>query len=502
MKKITNKKTFHHYLYFLLGQQFSMLGSMIVGFVISWYFASNVIYLSISVTLMFLPQVIIPAFSGVIADRWNKKLIIAISDSAQALLTFLLFIFFLLDIQSVAFILTINTFRAASYAFQYPTVQSLIPTMVPKEQLSRINGLNFLSSGFIFAVGPMIAASLMFLIPQTEMIFLLDIITFLIAIVPLVIIKIPEVQQTTEETVKKSMYKDFKTGLLTIKLVPGLMAMIVFAMTAQISILAAFLSTLIPGILMMAVYCVINLIMSKKMGNLEVAPRKALWETFSGIAHSTRHAGFALFMPILVLGGIYGGVFTPTEAAAISGFYAVLVGFVLYRTMTFKNMCLNIKSSMITSGAVMILLFFILMVSRILVAYQVPQYLTSLIFKLTTNKLLVLLMINVILLFMGMLVDDVSGNILSAAILLPIAKSVGIDPVHYAAISVTNLSLGNITPPCAPMLYLAGMIGGNLPLNEYVKPASYFMIFGALPVILAVTYVPEFALVLVNLFLR
>ncbi|MFW9900972.1 MAG: MFS transporter [Candidatus Thorarchaeota archaeon] len=230
MEKISNKKTFHHYLYFLLGQQFSMLGSMIVGFVISWYFASNVIYLSLSVTLMFLPQVIIPAFSGVIADRWNKKLIIAISDSAQALLTFLLFIFFLLDIQSIAFILTINTFRAASYAFQYPAVQALIPTMVPKEKLSRINGLNFLSSGFIFAVGPMIAASLMFLIPQTEMIFLLDIITFFVAIVPLVIIKIPEVHQTTEEAVKKSMYNDFKTGLLTIKLVPGLMAMIAFAM--------------------------------------------------------------------------------------------------------------------------------------------------------------------------------------------------------------------------------------------------------------------------------
>jgi TRAP-type C4-dicarboxylate transport system permease large subunit len=150
----------------------------------------------------------------------------------------------------------------------------------------------------------------------------------------------------------------------------------------------------------------------------------------------------------------------------------------------------------------MILLFFILMVSRIMVTYQVPQQLTEFIFSFTTNKWLVLLMLNVILLLMGMLVDDVSGNILSAAILLPIAKSVGIDPIHFAAISVTNLSLGNITPPCAPMLYLAGLIGGNLPLKEYVKPAACFMIFGAVPVILAVTYVPEFALILVNLFLK
>ena len=309
------------------------------------------------------------------------------------------------------------------------------------------------------------------------------------------------------EMVEQGYDRGYSTGLVAASsmlalLIPPSIPMIVFAMTAQISILAAFLSTLIPGVLMMTAYCIINLIMSRKMEKVKVAQRQNLLKTIGEIGRSTRHAGFALFMPILVLGGIYGGVFTPTEAAGMSALYAVIVGFLIYRTMSFKGMSLNIKNSMITSGVVMILLFFILMVSRIMVTYQVPQQLTTLIFKFTTNKWLVLLMLNIILLLMGMLVDDVSGNILSAALLLPIAKSVGIDPVHFAAISVTNLSLGNITPPCAPMLYLAGLIGGNLPLNEYVKPASYFMIFGALPVILLVTYVPEFALVLVNLFLR
>jgi len=309
------------------------------------------------------------------------------------------------------------------------------------------------------------------------------------------------------EMVEQGYPRGYSTGLVAASsmlalLIPPSIPMIVFAMTAQISILAAFLSTLVPGILMVIAYCIINLIMSRKMPRVKITARKSLGETMIGVGRSGKQAAFALFMPILVLGGIYGGVFTPTEAAGISALYAVVVGFVFYRTMTFRGMTNNVKGSMITSGVVMILLFFILMVSRILVTYQVPQQLTELIFKFTTNKWLVLLMLNVILLLMGMLVDDVSGNILSAAILLPIAKSVGIDPIHFAAISVTNLSLGNITPPCAPLLYLAGLIGGNLPLNEYVKPASYFMIFGALPVILAVTYVPEFALVLVNLFLK
>ncbi|MFX1326781.1 MAG: MFS transporter [Promethearchaeota archaeon] len=230
MEQTTTRKSFIYYLLFLFGQQFSMLGSMIVGFVITWWMAGNVFYLSLSVFLMFLPQILVTPFSGVIADRWNKKVIIAISDSMQAVLTLLLFIFFLLDIQNIVFILTINTFRAVSYAFQLPAVQSLIPVMVPKENLSRVNGMNFLSSGIIYSISPMIAAGLMAIFPQTEQIFLLDIITFLIAMVPLLIIKIPTVYQTTEENVKKSRFKDFKTGLITIKLIPGLFAMIASAM--------------------------------------------------------------------------------------------------------------------------------------------------------------------------------------------------------------------------------------------------------------------------------
>ena len=286
-------------------------------------------------------------------------------------------------------------------------------------------------------------------------------------------------------------------------LIPPSIPMIVFAMTAQISILAAFLSTLLPGVLMMTAYCIINLIMSRRMQSLKVAPKMSLPQTIAEIGRSTRHAGFALFMPVLVLGGIYGGVFTPTEAAGMSAVYAVLVGFFVYRKMTLKGVGSNIKSSMVTSGVVMILLFFILMVSRIMVTYQVPQQLTEFIFSFTTNKWLVLLMLNVILLLMGMLVDDVSGNILSAAILLPIAKSVGNRPDSFCRHFGHQFVPGQYHPAVRPHV-VPGRPDRrqSAPLNEYVKPAACFMIFGAVPVILAVTYVPEFALILVNLFLK
>lgn len=232
MEQDPTKKSFRHYMYFLFGQQFSMLGSLIVGFTITWWLTietGSVVILSISTFLMFLPQIVVTPLAGVLADRWSKKTIIAISDSLQAFVTFGLFLFFLIGFQNIWLILGINTFRAALFAFQLPAVQSLIPTMVPKDNLSRVNGFNFLFSGLIFSIGPVIAATLLAFFPITQ-IFFIDIVTFLIALIPLLLIKIPTVHRVTEEAAKKSMYKDFKTGLITIKMIPGLFAMIGFAM--------------------------------------------------------------------------------------------------------------------------------------------------------------------------------------------------------------------------------------------------------------------------------
>lgn len=232
MVQTPTNKTFRHYMYFFFGQQFSMLGSMIVGFVITWWITietGSAIYLSISVFLMFIPQIVITPIAGVLSDRISRKTIIAISDSLQAVITFLLFVFFLVDIQNIWLVLAINTFRATLFAFQLPAVQSLIPVMIPKDNVSRVNGINFLFSGLIYSVGPVIAATLLSFFSIKQVLFL-DIITFLIAVIPLTLIKIPAVHKITEEASKKSFIEDFKTGLLTIKMVPGLFAMIAFAM--------------------------------------------------------------------------------------------------------------------------------------------------------------------------------------------------------------------------------------------------------------------------------
>jgi len=205
MEQPPTKKNFRHYLYFLFGQQFSMLGSLIVGFTITWWITietGSMVYLSISTFLMFLPQIIITPFSGVIADMWNKKVVLDISDSAQAYITLLLFVFFLYGFQSIWFVLAINTARSAFGAFQLPTIHSLIPSMVPKENLSRVNGMNFLFNGLIFAIGPLLAGTLLAFFPIKQ-IFLIDIFTFIFAFIPLLIIKIPKIERITEEAAKK-----------------------------------------------------------------------------------------------------------------------------------------------------------------------------------------------------------------------------------------------------------------------------------------------------------
>lgn len=232
MGDLQTKTSFKHYLYFMFGQQFSLLGSGIIGFVITWWITietGSAIYLSIASFLIFLPQVIVAPFAGVLSDRLNRKLIIAVVDSLQALLTFMLFLLFFLDIINVWLILTIHTLRNVLFAVHVPTFQAIIPSMVPKDKLSRINGANFLFNGIIFMIGPVLSAILLELFPISY-ICLIDVITFAIALIPLILIKIPYQVKEIEVIKKKSFSREFKEGFLIVKAIPGMLSLIIFAM--------------------------------------------------------------------------------------------------------------------------------------------------------------------------------------------------------------------------------------------------------------------------------
>ncbi|MCD6362607.1 MAG: TRAP transporter large permease subunit, partial [Synergistetes bacterium] len=137
---------------------------------------------------------------------------------------------------------------------------------------------------------------------------------------------------------------------------------------------------------------------------------------------------------------------------------------------------------------------------RLYTMEQVPMKIANFLLSISHNKYVILLMINVFLIIIGMLMDDLSGTMLVAPLLLPLAVRIGVHPVHFAAILGTNLGLGNVTPPTAPILYLGGRVG-KVSFDQYIKPALVFMLFGNVPVIILTTYFPSLSMFLPRLIL-
>jgi len=279
-------------------------------------------------------------------------------------------------------------------------------------------------------------------------------------------------------------------------LIPPSIPMIVFALTAGISVAAAFLSTVGPAFVIGIAYVAINRRFALRHG--VDGGRRFVQGRDRSFGAVLFRGGPALLMPVLMLGGIYSGAFTPTEAAAVALVYAVAVGLLVYRTLGIRTLAGAFVESGAMCASVIAILFFLLIFGQLLSLEAIPRKIATAMLSVTENYVLLLLMINLVLLVLGMLIDDISGSILAAVILMPVATGIGVDPIHFAAIVGTNLGMGNVTPPCAPLLFVAGSVGG-VELRQFIRPALRFMLLGHLPVVLLVTYVPELSLTLPSL---
>ena len=236
------KSTYNSYLLFFTGQIFSIFGSSIAMFVIIWHLTDivgeNNTILSLAFFSGLLPIVILSPIAGVIADKYNKKIIIILADSLQAFLTLgLIFIFYFGTVQ-VWHILTLNSLRSVCQAFHVPITYSLIPQMVPKEKLSRINGINILFISIVEIIGPVVGAWLMVFF-DTGHILWIDIITFGLALITILQIKFPQrskkeipinvSQENGNTQSKQTFFAQMKEGFTTIREIPGFMSMIFIA---------------------------------------------------------------------------------------------------------------------------------------------------------------------------------------------------------------------------------------------------------------------------------
>lgn len=288
-------------------------------------------------------------------------------------------------------------------------------------------------------------------------------------------------------------------------LIPPSAIMILYAWVGNQSVLASFLATIGPGVLLMILFTVINIFYMKKEKTLSAIQTSnnianTSLETSKGFVRTTIVAIPGLLMPILILGGIYGGIMTPTEAAAISAIYAIPVGLWIYKELNSKSLLNTLVEAGTTTGVIMIMLYSIMILSRIIVMENIPNSLTQFLFSITENKYLLLLLINLFLIFLGMIMDDVSAVLLATPLLLPIVINIGIDPIHFAGILGVNIGLGLLTPPTAPLLYL-GSRTSQVPVYKMMGSTLVFIAFAWIPTLLITTFFPEIALFIPNFIL-
>jgi C4-dicarboxylate transporter DctM subunit len=300
-------------------------------------------------------------------------------------------------------------------------------------------------------------------------------------------------------------------------LIPPSAIMILYSWAGGQSVLASFLSTVIPGIMLTALISFLNCYMLRNNEEIQVTssdadPASSDFERTLQMMEKNQQEKFSLFrskkfkaipallMPIIVLGGIYTGIMTPTEAAAVSVIYALPVGMFIYKGITLNGLKETLIDGVMSTGAIMIMLFSCSVISRIYIMNDLPQEILKVLYSISTNKYAILFMLNIFMIILGMLMDDCSACVLATPILLPIVLEIGVSPIHFAAILGVNLGLGNITPPCAPLLYLSSSIS-KTPINEMLRPTCMFILFGWLPILALTTYVPALSMWLPRLIL-
>ena len=283
-------------------------------------------------------------------------------------------------------------------------------------------------------------------------------------------------------------------------LIPPNATLIIFAWITGQPVLACFLATIIPGFMVIALLSGTNVWLLRHNKDVVVAEKRSNAERVTLLKSRTKSALPALMLPFIVLGGIYGGFMTTTEASAMAVLYAIPVGIFVYKALNLKNTYQVLVESAITTGVIMVMLYSVAMLSRLYLLEDLPQVLLNLFQAISENPLMIMFMINIFLILMGMLMDDISVVVLATPILMPIVMQLEFSPIHFAAIIGVNTGLGCITPPAAPVLYLSGRLGGA-PIDEMMKPCLWFILLCWIPVLALVVFFPKISLLLPHYFL-
>jgi C4-dicarboxylate transporter DctM subunit len=267
-------------------------------------------------------------------------------------------------------------------------------------------------------------------------------------------------------------------------IIPPSIPFVIYCIVAQCSIGEMFIAGIIPGIIIglsLMTVCYFN---ARGDKNIVMQPRP----TFRSVAHAFGDGIWALITPIIILGGIYGGIFTPTEAAVVAVVYSVVIGVFVYKELTFKMLYNCLRQAALVNGATEFMIGFSMAFAAYLTMAQIPQSMAAALGALASNPILLLMVINVFLLIIGCFVDNIASVIILTPILLPVVTGIGINPIHFGLIMTVNLAVGFITPPYGINLFVASAIS-----NQSIEKISIAIIPSIVAMILCLllfTYVP------------
>jgi C4-dicarboxylate transporter DctM subunit len=281
-------------------------------------------------------------------------------------------------------------------------------------------------------------------------------------------------------------------------IIPPSICFVTFGVATGASIGALFIAGILPGILLAMGMAGYAYYVGRRKGYRIKDDRKV---SGAEIWKAAREAGWALLMPIIILGGIYGGIFTPTEAACVALFYGLILGLFVYKEVTWKDLPALFKKSAINSAMVMFIIACATSFGYMMTRYMIPMTIASVVTQITSNPVVFLLIVNVMLLILGTFMETNASIMLTAPILMPIAVALKIDPILFGVVMVVNLCIGMITPPLGVNLYVAAGIHGGT-IGKIVNKYLFWYLIVSVTILLLITFVPAISLTLPSLLQR